>query len=135
VQEAPETLCKGAGVGFLLRLVVTAVALWVATQVVPGIHHDGSPLALLGVAVVFGLVNALIGTVVKLFALPVTILTLGLFALVINGLLLWLTAALSQSVGFGFHVDGFVPAFWGALVIGITRAVLNLFFSESEPRD
>jgi putative membrane protein len=122
-------------VGFLLRLVVTAVALWVATQVVHGIHHDGSPLALLGVAVVFGLVNALIGTVVKLFTLPITILTLGLFALVINGLLLWLTAALSQSLGLGFHVDGFVPAFWGALVIGISRAVLNLFLSESEPRD
>lgn len=121
--------------GFLLRLVVTAVALWVATQVVHGIHHDGSPLALLGVAVVFGLVNALIGTVVKLFTLPITILTLGLFALVINGLLLWLTAALSQSLGLGFHVDGFVPAFWGALVIGISRAVLNLFLSESEPRD
>lgn len=121
--------------GFLLRLVVTAVALWVATQVVHGIHHDGSPLALLGVAIVFGLVNALIGTVVRLFTLPITILTLGLFALVINGLLLWLTAALSQSLGLGFHVDGFVPAFWGALVIGISRAVLNLFLSESEPRD
>ncbi len=120
---------------FFLRLVITAVALWVATQLVHGIHHDGSVLALLGVAVVFGLVNAFIGTLVKLFTLPITILTLGLFALIINGLLLWLTAALSQSLGLGFHVDGFVPAFWGALVIGITRAVLNLFLSESKTPD
>jgi putative membrane protein len=122
-------------VRFLLRLLVTAVALWVATQVVPGIHQQGSLVALLGVALLFGLVNALIGTVLKLFTLPITILTLGLFALVINGFLLWLTAAFSQSLGLGFHVAGFIPAFWGALVIGITRAVLNLFLTESEPRD
>jgi putative membrane protein len=92
-------------------------------------------VALLGVAIVFGVVNALIGTVLKLFTLPITILTLGLFALVINGCLLWLTAAFSQSLGLGFHVAGFVPAFWGALVIGVTRAVLNLFLTESESRD
>ena len=117
-------------VGFLLRLLITAVALWVATQVVHGIHDDGRPLTLLGVALLFGVVNAFIGTLLKLFTLPITILTL-----VINGLLLWLTAALSQSLGLGFHVDGFGPAFWGALVIGITRAVLNLFLSESKTRD
>lgn len=120
---------------FLLRLVITAVALWVATRFVPGISHQGTPLSLLGVAVVFGVVNAFIGGIVKLFTLPITIVTLGLFALVINGLLLWLTGSLSQSLGLGFHVAGFVPAFWGALVIGITRAVLNLFVSESGKRD
>jgi putative membrane protein len=120
---------------FLLRLIITAVALWVATLVVHGIHHDGSPLALLAVAVVFGVVNALIGGVVKLFTLPITILTLGLFALVINALLLWLTGAFSQSLGLGFHVDGFIPSFWGALVISLTRAVLNVFLTESRTRD
>ncbi len=120
---------------FLLRLLVTAVALWVATQVVPGIHYQGSPLALLGVALVFGVVNALLGTVLKLLALPLTILTLGLFALVINALLLYVTAQLSQSLGLGFHVAGFVPAFWGGLVIGLTRAVLHLVLQESERRD
>ena len=120
---------------FLLRLVITAVALWVATLVVPGIHYQGSALALLLVALLFGVVNAFIGGVVKLFTLPITILTLGLFALVINGFLLWLTGALSQSLGLGFQVNGFVPAFWGALVIGVTRAVLNLFLSESKSDD
>jgi putative membrane protein len=121
-------------VRFLLRLIITAVALWVATQVVHGIHHDGSALTLLLVAVLFGVVNAFIGTVLKLFTLPITILTLGLFALVVNALLLWLTGALSQSLGLGFHVDGFVPSFWGALVISVTRAVLNLFLTESKTR-
>jgi len=120
---------------FLLRLIITAFALWVATQVVSGIHFRGSPLTLLLVAVLFGVVNAFIGGVVKLFTLPITILTLGLFALVINGLLLWLTSALSQSLGLGFQVSGFIPAFWGALVIGLTRAVLNLFLSESKSDD
>ena len=120
---------------FLLRLIITAVALWVATQVVPGISHSGSPVGLLVVALVFGVVNALIGGVLRLFTLPITILTLGLFALVINALLLWLTGALSQSLGLGFHVEGFVPSFLGALVISVTRAVLNLFLTESKKRD
>jgi putative membrane protein len=120
---------------FLLRLVITAVALWVATQFVPGISYQGGALALLGVALVFGVVNALIGGLLKLFTLPITILTLGLFALVINAVLLWMTGSLSQSLGLGFHVAGFIPAFWGALVISITRAVLNLFLSESKQHD
>jgi len=120
---------------FLLRLVITAVALWVATRFVPGISHTGGALSLLGVAVIFGVVNAFIGGLVKLFTLPITIVTLGLFALVINALLLWLTGAVSESLGLGFHVAGFIPAFWGALVISLTRAVLNLFLSEAEKRD
>ena len=106
-----------------------------ATQVVPGIHYAGSPVTLLVVALLFGVVNALIGGVLRLFTLPITILTLGLFALVINALLLWLTGALSQSLGLGFHVEGFVPSFLGALVISVTRAVLNLFLTESKKRD
>jgi len=120
---------------FLLRLLITAVALWVATRVVPGIHYTGSPVALLGVALVFGVVNALLGTVLKFLALPLTVLTLGLFALVINAFLLLLTAHLSQSLGLGFQVAGFVPAFWGALVIGVTRALLSLVLGESTQRD
>ena len=119
---------------FLLRLLLTAAALWAATYVVHGIHFTGSPLALLGVALVFGVVNAFIGGLLKLLALPITVLTLGLFALVINALLLWLTGAVSQSLGLHFQVDGFWPAFWGALVISIVRALLNYVLSESKPR-
>ena len=115
---------------FLLRLLITALAMWVATRLVPGIRFTGEPVALLGVALVFGVVNALLGTLIKLLALPLTILTLGLFALVINAFLLFLTARLSESLGLHFSVAGFVPAFWGALVIGVTRAVLHVFLSE-----
>ena len=119
---------------FVLRLLITAVAMWVATRVVPGIHYTGTPVALLAVALVFGVVNAFIGTLLKLFTLPLTILTLGLFALVVNAFLLWLTAQLSQSLGLGFQVAGFAPAFWGALVIGVTRALLYLVLGEADAR-
>jgi len=110
---------------FLLHLVVTAFAFWVACQVVDGLSYTGTLPGLLLVALLFGLINALLGTILRVLTLPVTFLTLGLFALVINALLLWATGAASQSLGLGFHVRGFWPAFLGALVIAITRAVLN----------
>ena len=111
---------------FLIRLFVNAAALWVATRIVPGVTYSGDFLPFLAVALVFGIVNAFIGPVVKLFALPLIILTLGLFALVVNGLLLWLTSALSESLGLGFHVSGFWPAFWGAIVMSIISWILSL---------
>ena len=72
-----------------------------------------------------GVVNAVLGSLLRILSLPVTFLTLGLFALVINAVLLWVTGAVAGSLGLGLQVDGFLPAFLGALVIGITRAVLN----------
>lgn len=110
---------------FLLHLVVTAFAFWVASRVVDGLSYTGSLPGLLLVALLFGLINAVLGGVLRLLALPVTFLTLGLFALVINAILLWVTGAASQSLGLGLTVRGFLPAFLGALVIAITRAVLN----------
>ena len=110
---------------FLLHLVVTAIAFWVATRLVSGLSYEGPLPGLLLVALLFGLVNAVLGTVLRLFALPVTILTLGLFALVINAILLWVTGAAARSLGLGLRVEGFAPAFLGALVIGVTRVVLN----------
>jgi putative membrane protein len=98
---------------FLIRLLVNAAALWVATRIIPGVTYSGDLLPFLAVALVFGIVNAFIGPVVKLLALPLIILTLGLFALVVNGLLLWLTSALSASRGLGFHVSGFWAALFG----------------------
>lgn len=100
--------------GFLLRTLITALALWAATRLVPGIvAEDGG--ALLLAALIFGLVNATVRPVAKLLTLPLTILTLGLFLLVINAGMLGLVAALVP----GFRIDGFGPAFWGALVVGI----------------
>ena len=115
---------------FLLRLIATAAALWVAVQFVPGIRWAGSPLGLLGVAVVFGLLNALVRPILTVLTCPLVVLTLGLFLLVLNALMLWLTALLSTRLGLGFTVDGFVPAFVGALVVSITSAILNVFVSE-----
>ncbi len=118
---------------FLLRLIITACALWVAVRFVPGITWTGTPLGLLGVAVVFGLVNALVRPLLAMLTCPLVILTLGLFLLVLNALMLWLTAALSIELGLGFGVDGFVPAFVGSLVVSITSAVLNVFVGTNRP--
>jgi putative membrane protein len=117
---------------FLIRLIINTVALWVAVKLVPGLHFSGTWVNLALAAIVFGVVNASIGVLVKLLALPVTILTLGLFALVVNGLLFWLAAHLSSALGLGLSVDGFVPAFEAALVTSITSFVLSLFFSAAE---
>ena len=112
--------------GFFTRLLVNAAALWVATRVVAGVTFNGGWLPFLGVAAVFGVVNAFIRPVTKLLTFPLIIVTLGIFALVVNGLMLWLTSSLSSALGLGFRVDGFWPAFWGALVVSIVSMVLSL---------
>ena len=112
---------------FLVRLLINAAALWVATWFVPGVTYAGSWLPFLGVALVFGVLNATIRPVAKILTFPLIILTLGLFALVVNGLMLWLTSTLSTALGLGFHVDGFWAAFWGALVVSIVSTILSMF--------
>jgi len=119
---------------FVLRLVINAAALWVATRLVPGVTFQGSGVAFLGVGLTFGVVNAFIRPVAKILTFPLILLTLGLFALVVNGLMLWLTSSLSSSLGLGFHVTGFWPAFWGALVVSIVSALLSLMIADSSRR-
>ena len=109
----------------LFRLLVTAAALFVATSVVPGITHSGTPISLLGVALVFGVVNMFVKPILSLLSLPVVLLTLGLFLFVINGLMLMFTSYLSAKLALGFHVDGLLPAMVGSLVVSITAALLN----------
>jgi len=111
---------------FLLRLVVNAAALWVATQVVPGVSYVGGPLPFLVVALIFGAINATIRPLMKLLTCPLILVTLGLFALVVNGLMLWLTSTIADSLGLGFRVAGFWPAFWGALVVSIVSTILSM---------
>ena len=111
---------------FLTRLLVNAAALWVATRIVPGVTYSGGWLPFLGVAVVFGAINAFIRPVAKILTFPLIILTLGIFALVVNGLMLWLTSSLAEVLGIGFHVSGFWPAFWGALVVSLVSTVLSM---------
>ena len=111
---------------FVVRTLVNAGALWVATRIVPGVTFDGGLLAFLGVAVVFGVINATLRPLTKILTFPLIIVTLGIFALIVNGLMLWLTSSLSSSLGLGFHVSGFWAAFFGALVVSIVSALLSL---------
>ncbi|MEP6692860.1 MAG: phage holin family protein [Gemmatimonadaceae bacterium] len=119
---------------FYVRLLITAAALWVATQVIGGITYAGGALGLIGVALLFGIVNAVLGSVFRLFAFPFIILTLGLLALIINGVLLLITSSLAGSLGIGFHVAGFGSAFWGAIVISLVTALLSRLFRHDKPR-
>jgi len=116
-------------VKLVLRFVVVVVALWIAVRFVPGITYRGDGLGFLGVAAVFGVLNLVVRPVLRLLSLPLVIVTLGLFLLVINGLMMWLTSSLSEALGLGFHVAGFVPAFLGALVVSVVSTLLNRFVS------
>jgi putative membrane protein len=111
----------------LLRLLINAAALWVATQVVDGISFTGDIPTLFGVALVFGVLNVVVRPILKLLTLPFLILTLGLFTFVLNAVMLLITSAASDGLGLGFHVEGFVPAFIGALVVTIVSFALSLF--------
>ena len=116
----------------LVRLIVNAAALWVATQLVPGVTYTGGGLPFFGVALVFGVVNTFVRPVAKLLTFPLIIVTLGIFIFVINGLMLWLTSRLSAALGLGFHVAGFWPAFWGAVVVTIVSTLLSLIVRDGD---
>ena len=116
----------------LLRLLINAAALWAATQLVSGITYTGDGVSLLGVALVFGVLNVLIKPILFLISLPFVILTLGLFTLVLNALMLLLTASASDALGLGFSVAGFVPALKGALVVTIVSFGLSLLVSDGD---
>jgi len=118
----------------LLRWLINGVALYVASQLVSGITVEGGWQVLLVMALIFGLVNALIGPVLKVLTCPLIILTLGLFTLVINALMLWLSSWIAGRLGVGFHVSGFLPAFWGGLVISVVSFVLSLVLIDKDDR-
>lgn len=117
----------------ILRLVINAAALWVAAQVVPGIRlGEGAEVAvtsLLLVALIFGLINALIKPIVQLVTCPAYILTLGLFTFVVNAAMLQLTAWVSSGV---LRVDRFWDALLGGIVISIVSTLLSIFVSEDD---
>jgi putative membrane protein len=117
---------------FLVRLLISAAALWVATKIVPGVTYSGDGIYLILVALVFGLLNALVRPVLALLTCPLLILTLGLFTFVINALVLWLTGALSGKLGLGFHVAGFWAAFLGALVVTVVSFLLSILIPDPE---
>ena len=101
--------------GFLLRAVISAIGLWLATQWVTGVHVD-SVGTLIGAGLLLGVVNAIIRPIAFILTLPVTILTLGLFLLVLNAAMVWLVGAILP----GFHAPWFMPAFLTSLIVWIT---------------
>jgi putative membrane protein len=114
------------------RLLINAAALWVATRITPGIFFDGEWRTLLVVALIFGVLNVSVRPLLWFMTLPLLIVTLGLFTFVLNALMLWLTGAISDSLGLGFHVEGFGAAFLGALVVSVVSFVLSLFVSSNK---
>lgn len=118
----------------ILRLVINAAALWAAVRWVPGVGGDTRVETLVPVAIIFGVVNALIRPVLKLLTCPLQIVTLGLFTFVLNALMLWLTSVLAGRLGFDFVVRGFWPALLGSIVISLVSVLLTLFVREEKRR-
>jgi putative membrane protein len=115
----------------LIRLIVNAVALWAAIELVPGLQYEGDWLSLLLIAFIFGLVNALVRPIIILLTCPLIVLTMGLFVLVINTLMLALTVWLSREVfDLGLTSTGFWATFLGALVISIVSGVISLLIKD-----
>jgi putative membrane protein len=125
---------------FLLRVLVSAAALGVATWVVPGIELEAASGwsrvgTLLAVALIFGVINATLKPLIKIVGCAFYILTLGLIALVVNGLLLWLTSWIAGKLSLPFHVTGFWPAFWGAIIVGLVSWLLGLLIGDKRRED
>jgi putative membrane protein len=124
--------------GILLRLVITAVSLWIATLLIEGIELTtdsvpGKVGTLLAVAVIFGIVNAVLRPIIKTIGCGLYVLTLGLIAVVVNGLLFLLTSWIAGQFDLPFHVDDFWPsAVLGALLVGIVSWVLNMFIPDGD---
>ena len=117
----------------IVRWLISALALFVAGLVVPGITVSGNAwIAYAVMAVVLGLVNAFIRPLLKLLTCPLIILTLGLFTLVINALMLLLASRIAQAFDIGFNVAGFWPAFLGALIVSVVTMLLSLFVTDEK---
>ena len=115
---------------FFLRWAINAIALYVAVQFVSGIDFQGSWTGLLWLALIIGLLNALVRPLLKLLAFPLIILTLGLFTIVINTIVLMLTSAIGQALNLGLSVDGFWSALLGSIVISLVSVVLSLILRD-----
>jgi len=120
---------------FFLRWLINAVALYAAVVFVPGIRPETADwLAFLWLALIFGLLNALLRPLLKFLTFPLIFLTLGLFTLVINTFLFWLVGVIGANFHIGFSVAGFWPAFLGGLVVSVVSVVLNAIFKEEKKK-
>lgn len=116
----------------LLRWLINGVALYVAAELVPGIETEGGWQVLLLMALIFGLVNALVRPILKFLTCPLIMLTLGLFTLVINALMLQLASWLGRQLDLGFYVENFWAAILGALVISVVSFVLTMIIGDDD---
>jgi putative membrane protein len=124
--------------GIIIRLAIGAVSLWIATVLIDGIKLTtdsvtGQIGTLLAVAVIFGIINAVLRPIIKSIGCGLYVLTLGLIALVVNGLLFLLTSWIAGQVDLPFHVDDFWPsAVLGALIVGVVSWILNMLVPDGD---
>ncbi|WP_327142423.1 phage holin family protein [Nocardia sp. NBC_01327] len=123
----------------LLRLIINGVAIWLASVWVTGIEIKSPDdttakklLVIAAITVVFAIVNALIKPIVKLLSLPLVVLSLGLFLLIINALMLWLTAKITETTQYGLRVEGFWAAVFGAIIITLVNWVLGILVPDED---
>jgi putative membrane protein len=117
---------------FILRWAINAIALYLAVLILPGIDLRSSLVSILWLALIFGLINALFRPLIQLLTCPLIMLTLGLFTLVINTFLFWLTSVIGQSFGFGLTISDPVwwNAFLGGLVVSLVSVVMTLILKD-----
>ena len=109
---------------FILRLCINAIALYLAALLLPGIALNGEPVSILWLALIFGLVNALVRPLISILTCPLIILTLGLFTVVINTFLFWLTSVIGQSFGIMLSISD--PVWWNAFLCGLVVSVVSV---------
>lgn len=116
---------------FIIRLLINALALWLIAKYVPGFTMTGSFWTPIIAALIFGIVNALVRPIVLLLTLPLTVVTLGLFIIIVNALMFWLVTWITPN----FKVSGFVPALIGAIIMMVVSYIVNAIFkAEEAPR-
>ena len=121
---------------FIIRWVINAVALYAAIYLLAGrgVTFTGNWVSIVWLALIFGLINAFLRPLLSILTCPLIILTLGLFTLLINTLLFWLTGVIGQSFNLGLSVNGFWPAFLGGLIVSVVSIVLSMFLHDGGRR-
>ena len=119
---------------FLTRWVITGLAVFAAAKIVPGIRVESDGWVVYAVmALILSLINTFLRPFLKLLSCPMILLTLGIFLMVINGLTFWLASNIASNwLHVGFFVDGFWPAFWGALIVSVISIIFNLILKDDK---
>ena len=119
---------------FLIRWIINSLAVWAAVTLVPGINWTDDWVSIIVLGLILTFVNYIVRPLAKFVGCLPIILTLGLFTLVVNAFLFWLTGYIGEAFGMGFTVDGFWPAFLGGLVVSVVSLVLGIFLRDNVKR-